>query len=288
MATASAACRSANPASEMLPALAAALAELPVDRPRYLMGVGDPVTLLDAVALGVDMFDCVLPTRLARHGTALTSAGRYQVRAARHAADDGSRSTPPAPAGSAPASAGATSATCWWSASRPAAACSPSTTCPGCSALVARARDAIRDRHPGRPASRGGCPLGTGVAALRSPGRFRGEAPPLSPCTPLSTSSPPPYIDDDSFVQEVVELDLHVADHHRVVRRRSTCSSSGPGSSALRQQQTAGPAAVRRRRSGHRRRHLGPVVALDSDVAEVEVAPGVVLTFLRRAVSAPA
>ena len=59
----------------MLPALAAALAELPADRPRYLMGVGDPVTLLDAVGLGVDMFDCVLPTRLARHGTALTSAG---------------------------------------------------------------------------------------------------------------------------------------------------------------------------------------------------------------------
>jgi queuine tRNA-ribosyltransferase len=73
---------------EMLPALAAAIGELPADRPRYLMGVGDPVTLLDAVALGVDMFDCVLPTRLARHGTALTSAGRYQIRMARHAADD--------------------------------------------------------------------------------------------------------------------------------------------------------------------------------------------------------
>jgi queuine tRNA-ribosyltransferase len=73
---------------QMLPALAAALAELPADRPRYLMGVGDPVSLLDAVALGVDMFDCVLPTRLARHGTALTSEGRYQVRGARLAADD--------------------------------------------------------------------------------------------------------------------------------------------------------------------------------------------------------
>ncbi len=73
---------------EMLPALAATVAELPANRPRYLMGVGDPVTLLDAIALGVDMFDCVLPTRLARHGTALTSHGRYQVRAARNAADD--------------------------------------------------------------------------------------------------------------------------------------------------------------------------------------------------------
>jgi queuine tRNA-ribosyltransferase len=64
---------------EMLSALAAALGELPVDRPRYLMGVGDPAGLADAVALGVDMFDCVLPTRLARHGTVLTSAGRLHI-----------------------------------------------------------------------------------------------------------------------------------------------------------------------------------------------------------------
>jgi queuine tRNA-ribosyltransferase len=77
-----------EPRAQMLPALAAALAGLPADRPRYLMGVGDPVTLLDSVAMGVDMFDCVLPTRLARHGTALTSLGRYQVRAVRNAADD--------------------------------------------------------------------------------------------------------------------------------------------------------------------------------------------------------
>ncbi len=77
-----------EPREQMLPALTAALRELPADRPRYLMGVGDPLTLLDWVALGVDMFDCVLPTRLARHGTALTSEGRYQVRAARHAADE--------------------------------------------------------------------------------------------------------------------------------------------------------------------------------------------------------
>jgi queuine tRNA-ribosyltransferase len=77
-----------EPREQMLPALAAALSELPVDRPRYLMGVGDPVSLLDAIALGVDMFDCVLPTRLARHGTAVTSTGRYQLRAARYATDD--------------------------------------------------------------------------------------------------------------------------------------------------------------------------------------------------------
>jgi queuine tRNA-ribosyltransferase len=75
--------------SERLPALAAALEELPPDRPRYLMGVGDPLTLVEAVSLGVDMFDCVLPTRLARHGTAIGWFGRYQLKAARFALDEG-------------------------------------------------------------------------------------------------------------------------------------------------------------------------------------------------------
>jgi queuine tRNA-ribosyltransferase len=65
---------------EMLPALAAALAGLPEDQPRYLMGVGDPASVVEAIGLGVDLFDCVLPTRLARHGTALTDAGRLNVR----------------------------------------------------------------------------------------------------------------------------------------------------------------------------------------------------------------
>jgi queuine tRNA-ribosyltransferase len=72
---------------EMLPALAATTEVLPVDRPRYLMGVGDPVSIVEAVALGVDMFDCVLPTRLARHGTILTSEGRLNLRNARFARD---------------------------------------------------------------------------------------------------------------------------------------------------------------------------------------------------------
>ncbi len=70
---------------EMLPALAAAIDHLPADRPRYLMGVGDPASLVEAVALGVDQFDCVMQTRLGRHGTALTSEGRFQAKAARHA-----------------------------------------------------------------------------------------------------------------------------------------------------------------------------------------------------------
>jgi queuine tRNA-ribosyltransferase len=71
--------------AQMLPALAAALEHLPADRPRYLMGVGDPASLVEAVALGVDQFDCVMQTRLGRHGTALTSQGRFQAKAARNA-----------------------------------------------------------------------------------------------------------------------------------------------------------------------------------------------------------
>lgn len=74
--------------AEMLPALAAALAPLPTDRPRYLMGVGDPASLVEAVGLGVDQFDCVMQTRLGRHGTALTSTGKIHVKASRHGSED--------------------------------------------------------------------------------------------------------------------------------------------------------------------------------------------------------
>ncbi|MBK5223350.1 MAG: tRNA guanosine(34) transglycosylase Tgt [Acidimicrobiia bacterium] len=74
---------------QMVEALASTLDELPADQPRYFMGLGDPVGLVEAVGLGVDMFDCVLPTRLGRHGTILTSAGRLNLRNAKHADDDG-------------------------------------------------------------------------------------------------------------------------------------------------------------------------------------------------------
>ena len=60
---------------------------MPVHKPRYLMGVGTPVCLIEGVLRGVDMFDCVLATRIARNGTALTSAGRLVVRNARYARD---------------------------------------------------------------------------------------------------------------------------------------------------------------------------------------------------------
>ena len=77
-----------EPRHEMLPALAAALDELPGDQPRYLMGVGDPRSVIEAIGLGVDLFDCVLPTRLARHGTILTTAGRLNLRNLVHATSD--------------------------------------------------------------------------------------------------------------------------------------------------------------------------------------------------------
>jgi len=72
----------------MLAALEACTAVLPVDSPRYFMGLGDPVGIVEAVARGIDMFDCVLPTRLGRHGTVLSDAGRYNLSAARHAGSD--------------------------------------------------------------------------------------------------------------------------------------------------------------------------------------------------------
>ncbi len=78
-----------EPRPVMLEALAATVPHLPPDRPRYLMGVGDPVGMMEAVALGVDQFDCVAPTRMARHGTILTTAGSLNLRNAVHARDDG-------------------------------------------------------------------------------------------------------------------------------------------------------------------------------------------------------
>ncbi|MCB0983806.1 MAG: queuine tRNA-ribosyltransferase family protein, partial [Ilumatobacter sp.] len=75
--------------AEMLPALAAVLGYVAAGGLRYLMGVGDSASLVEAVGLGVDQFDCVMQTRLGRHGTALTSEGKLHVKAARYADDDG-------------------------------------------------------------------------------------------------------------------------------------------------------------------------------------------------------
>jgi len=72
---------------EMLDCVAWAAPLLPHARPRYFMGIGDPEGILDVIARGVDMFDCVLPTRMGRTGTALTSHGRLNLRNARFARD---------------------------------------------------------------------------------------------------------------------------------------------------------------------------------------------------------
>jgi queuine tRNA-ribosyltransferase len=60
---------------------------LPAEQPRYLMGVGTPDDLLESIARGMDMFDCVLPTRNGRHGVAFSRFGPINLRNARHAAD---------------------------------------------------------------------------------------------------------------------------------------------------------------------------------------------------------
>ncbi len=60
---------------------------LPKDKPRYLMGVGDPIDILEGVSRGIDMFDCVLPTRIARHGNAFTKHGKMNIKNAKYRMD---------------------------------------------------------------------------------------------------------------------------------------------------------------------------------------------------------
>ncbi len=76
-----------EPQSTMLRVLDATCPLLPHEKPRYLMGVGTPQDILRSVARGIDMFDCVMPTRSGRHGLAFTRRGRVNLRNARHAED---------------------------------------------------------------------------------------------------------------------------------------------------------------------------------------------------------
>lgn len=76
-----------EPQAVMLAMLDVVCPILPADKPRYLMGVGTPQDLLRSVARGVDMFDCVMPTRSGRHGLAFTRRGRVNLKNARHAED---------------------------------------------------------------------------------------------------------------------------------------------------------------------------------------------------------
>jgi queuine tRNA-ribosyltransferase len=72
---------------QMLDTTAWATELLPADRPRYFMGIGDPVGILEVIERGIDMFDCVLPTRNARTGSALTWDGQLNIKGARFARD---------------------------------------------------------------------------------------------------------------------------------------------------------------------------------------------------------
>ena len=72
---------------QMLDTTAWAAELLPADRPRYFMGIGDPVGILEVIERGIDMFDCVLPTRNARTGSALTWEGQLNIKGARFARD---------------------------------------------------------------------------------------------------------------------------------------------------------------------------------------------------------
>jgi queuine tRNA-ribosyltransferase len=76
-----------EPQEVMFDIVAATTPVLPADRPRYLMGVGTPADILGAVARGVDMFDCVMPTRNGRHGLAFTRFGPINIKNAQHAED---------------------------------------------------------------------------------------------------------------------------------------------------------------------------------------------------------
>jgi queuine tRNA-ribosyltransferase len=83
-----------EPRGVTLSLIDAVIGELPAERPRYLMGVGSVPAVLQAVARGIDLFDCVLPTRVARTGVIFTAAGRVNIRSPRYRADF----TPPDPA----------------------------------------------------------------------------------------------------------------------------------------------------------------------------------------------
>ena len=78
-----------EPKDKTYAAVAATAPALPEGRPRYLMGVGTPEDIIECIGLGIDMFDCVMPTRNARNGTLFTSTGKLVIKNARHADDPG-------------------------------------------------------------------------------------------------------------------------------------------------------------------------------------------------------
>ena len=117
-----------EPEEERLRVLEHTLPLMPADRPRYLMGVGHPQDIVAAVARGVDMFDCVMPTRHARNGHLFTSAGVINIRNARTSATR-ARSTRPAPATPAATTRAPICGTSTAATRSSACGSTPSTTC---------------------------------------------------------------------------------------------------------------------------------------------------------------
>ena len=146
-ATASAGSAWGRPAARCCPRSPPRSAHLPADRPRYLMGVGDPACLVEAVALGVDQFDCVMQTRTRppRHG-ADRRRGKLHIKNAKHTPQRRAARRRRARARCAPATAAATSATCSRSASRPRRRLVSLHNIAWTLQLMARMRAAIDDR----------------------------------------------------------------------------------------------------------------------------------------------
>ena len=117
-----------EPKEDMARILAHTAPRLPTHKPRYLMGVGTPEDLVNAVQAGIDMFDCVMPTRNARNGHLFTRFGDVKIRTPRTATTHG-RWTNPATATPARTSAAPTCTTCSAPARSSAACSTPSTTC---------------------------------------------------------------------------------------------------------------------------------------------------------------
>ena len=158
----------------MLRMLEATVPELPADRPRYLMGVGRPEDLLEAIGRGIDLFDCVMPTRNGRNAMAFTDAGTVAAAERASTSATSGRSKRAVPARPAAAAAD-TSAICSWPARCSGRFCSRSTTSPitsGCWPTPARRSRPIDSTSSGeRKAELGGRNEGGGVMGRRFIGR---------------------------------------------------------------------------------------------------------------------
>ena len=236
----------------MVPAIAATTGALPADRPRYVMGLGDPAGMVEAVGLGVDLFDCVMPTRIARHGSVLTDSGRINLRNARWA--DGRRTARPGLRlrRVRPVVARPSSATSCSSASPPRCGSPRSHNLAWTFALVGRMRAAI-EAGTFAAAPRGGA-FRLGVS-----GRARLLAPPMGPLILLAVT----------FLLMWV---LFILPQQRRLRAHQAVVRPPPG---------------RRRGDDHQRACTARSPPLDDedDVVHLEIAPGTVVRLARGAVA---